>query len=388
MTFYLVPYCMIKKLITGILIGLLAFWAIYLYFFYTGDPSVVLNRIQTYQLYTAIFFVSTVAIYMLQWSNRLFNFLIFVIVVINVFILWDTFFRNNIGLNSGQFLTLFGLLLVALAVTYITHRIRYILMGIVGLGIIFVLLTGILPLYENIPSINDFIQSQKANIINLWTNNEWMVTIKNALGTKEIPVNEITKNDIDLSQKTQINFSAKTQSSLEKIFIDLGNGSFININPQSAVTLEQSWNTTIMQILQGNVAYYTPPELTWALQLIGKYQGKNIQNIQDDTRWNLINQFEQKKQEFFINQLGGNIVLNPVIDKIIKYFINILYTISPKTYQKNLVNYTTIQQYLGKSITGSTNSSFTGENIQSIIDDIVSQAKKWFGETQISQRLQ
>ncbi|MEI6117960.1 MAG: hypothetical protein WCP92_01560 [bacterium] len=76
------------------------------------------------------------------------------------------FFRNNIGLNSGQFLTLFGLVLVALAITYITHRVRYIFMGIVGIGIVFVLLTGVLPMYDTMPNINDFIVSQKAKIIN------------------------------------------------------------------------------------------------------------------------------------------------------------------------------------------------------------------------------
>ena len=86
--------------------------------------------------------------------------------------------------------------------------------------------------------------------------------IKNALGTKEIPLNELNKNDIDLSQKTQISFTSKTKTGLEKLFIDLGNGSFVNINPQSAITLEQSGENTIMQILQGNVEYYTPPELS------------------------------------------------------------------------------------------------------------------------------
>jgi hypothetical protein len=38
-------------------------------------------------------------------------------------------------------------------------------MIIIGLGIAFVLLTGVLPLYENIPNINDFIQKQKTKII-------------------------------------------------------------------------------------------------------------------------------------------------------------------------------------------------------------------------------
>lgn len=260
-------------------------------------------------------------------------------------------------------------------------------MGIIGLGIGFVLLTGILPMYETIPSISDFISSQKTKIINQWATTEGIITIKNALGSKKIPVDELQESDIDLSQKTQISFSSKTQSQLEKIFIDLGNGTFININPQSAVTLQKSWDETIMQILQGNIQYYTPKELSWALQIIGKYKGKSVEEIKNDTRANIINQFEQKKEEFFVNQLGGNMVLNPVINKGIKFFINTLYSISPETYQKNLNNYNNIQDKLGTASTETNTSKTTGENLRSIFDDLMSQAKKWAEETSISQRL-
>ena len=69
-------------------------------------------------------------------------------------------------------------------------------------------------------------------------------------------------------------------------------------------------------------------------------------------------------------------VLNPAIDKVIKFFITTLYTISPTTYEKNMENYNTIQQYLGKSITGSTEQNTTGESLKSIFSDIMSQAKK------------
>lgn len=378
---------MIKKPITGIIIAALALWAIYLYFLYAGNPWTLRNWIQTHSLYTTIFIVSIITTYMLQWSNRIFNFLIFIIILVNIFIVWDTFFRNNIGLNSAQFMTLFGLILGALAITYITHRVRYIFMSIVGIGIVFVLLTGMLPLYNNIPSISDFIWSQNAKIINQWWASEWLIIIKNALGTKEVPVSEISKKDIDLSQKTQISFSSKTQWALEKIFIGIWNGVFINIPPQSSVTLQQTWDNTIMQILQWNIQYYTPPELAWAIKIIGKYKGKSVQDIQNNIRWNLLGQFEQKKQEFFINQLGGNMVLNPTIDKIIKFFINTLYNISPKTYQKNLTNYNNIQQYLGKATTGIITQK-TGPGLESIINDIMSQVKKWAGETKINQWLQ
>ena len=112
------------------------------------------------------------------------------------------------------------------------------------------------------------------------------------------------------------------------------------------------------------------------LQLIGKYKGEKIEDVQNTIRASLVSQFEQKKEDFFINQLGGNMVLNPVINKIIRFFINTLYSISPKTYQDNLTNYNNIQQYLGNFITGSAESTTTGENLRSMIDDIMGQVKK------------
>ncbi|MEI6672452.1 MAG: hypothetical protein WCL02_03735 [bacterium] len=95
-------------------------------------------------------------------------------------------------------------------------------------------------MYETIPSINDFIISQKAKIITDGILTDGILTIKTALGSKQIPINELNKNDIDLSQKTQISFASKVETETGKLFIDLGNGSFIHINPQSAITLEQS----------------------------------------------------------------------------------------------------------------------------------------------------
>ena len=377
---------MIKKFFISILIAVLGVWILYLYFLYAGNPSIMWSRIQGHQIQSIIFFISIVAIVMLQWGNKLFKFLIFIIILINLYLLGDLFFRNNIGLDSRQFITLFGLLILALAITYITHRVRYIFMTIVGLGIVFVLLTGILPMYETIPNLSNFIQSQKASIVNQWVT-EGTLIIKNALGTKQIPINEVTKDDIDLSQKTQISFASKTVAGVEKLFIDLGNGSFININPQSAITLEQSGGNTVMQILQGNVEYYIPAGLSGALHIIGKYKGKSIEEIQNTIWSSLVSQFEKKKEEFFINQLGGKMMLNPTINKGISFFINTLYSISPKTYQNNLTNYNNIQKYLGISTTW-TSQKFTWESIRGIIDDIMGQVKKWAETTQINQRLQ
>jgi len=308
----------------------------------------------------------------------------FIIILINLYILGDVFFRNNIGLDSRQFITLFVLIVLALAVTYITHRVRMIFMGIIGLGIVFVLLTGILPMYETFPSIDDFVQSQKTKIVNKWAN-EWILLIKNTLWTKEIPINKLQSSDIDLSQKTQISFASKTKSDLEKVFVHLGNGTFINLNPQSAVTIEQSGKNTIMQILQGDVQYYIPQELSGALQLIGKYKGKNIKEVQNSVRWDMVSAFEQQKENFFVDEIGGDIILNPTINKVISFFINTLYSINPKAYQNNLTNYNNIQKYFG--ITQDSSQNFTWESVKGMINTILSNTKQWIGETQILNKL-
>lgn len=280
---------------------------------------------------------------------------------------------------------LFGLIILAIAISYIKHRIRFILIIAVGGGIGFVLLTGILPMYEHIPNIDTFLQSQKSKIINKGAD-EGIILIKNELGTKELKVDELNADDINLSEKTQISFASKTLSEAEKIFIDLGNGIFINLNPQSAITLEQSWENIIMQILQGNIEYTIPENQSWTLEIIGKYNGTQVESTGVTIRSQLTNEFEQKKEEYFIQQLGGNMILNPAIDKIIRFFINTLYNISPKTYQNNRTNYKNIQHYLGNSITEE-NQNFTGESMRDIINDLISQAKRGTEDTRLFNQL-
>jgi len=57
---------------------------------------------------------------------------------------------------------------------------------------------------------------------------------------------------------------------------------------------------------------------------------------------------EEKKEQIFIKELGGEIVLHPTIDTIIKWYITSLHKIHPKKYQNNLDNYYLVQEYLGK----------------------------------------
>lgn len=372
---------MLKKFLTSIILVVLILGGLYGYFLYAGDPSVLRNRISNNRQYTAIFLISIVMLVCLRGTGKLFKLISFGIILINLYLFGDLFFRNNIGLESRQFMVLFGLIIVALATTYIRHRIRYIVMGIIGLGIAFVLVTGTLPMYESIPSIENFVSSQSAKIINPGI--QWgILTIKNAQGTKQIPISELQSNDIDLSSATQISFASSSASALQKLFIDLGNGAIIDLKPQSAITLQQSGEETTLQIIQGNIEYYLPDQLSWTLHTIGNRTAKRIQNDRDDSRSAIIDQFQKKKQEFFINQLGGTMILNPTINKLIKYSINALYTINPKKYQINLTNYNNIQHYLWIATGSRTNAPSTGESMSNMIDNLMGQIKKWAGETQ------
>lgn len=140
-----------------------------------------------------------------------------------------------------------------------------------------------------------------------------------------------------------------------------------------------------MQILQGDVQYYIPQELSGALQLIGKYKGKNIKEVQNSVRWDMVSAFEQQKENFFVDEIGGDIILNPTINKVISFFINTLYSINPKAYQNNLTNYNNIQKYFG--ITQDSSQNFTWESVKGMINTILSNTKQWIGETQILNKL-
>lgn len=378
---------MIKKILLGVMVWIIGVWLIYAYFFSIGNGAIVWEWIQTNPLITVIFFWSVISIFALQWGNKIAKLCMILIIVIDLFLVGDMFFRNTIGLDKTQYILLFWLILVALATTYIRHRIRFILVGIVSLGIILVVMTGVLPLYDTIPNINDFILSQKSKIIKQGTSNQWILTIKNAMGSKDIPIESLQQQDINLSQKTQISYAAQTSTDSGKIVIDLGNGAFINIGPQSAVTLQQSWTGTLMEILEGNIEYYAPPELSWVFQVIGKYTGKSIQDIQNSVRSDLNDQFQQKKEKFFMNQIGGDIILNPIVDKMINFFINALYIISPKSYQKNMDNYKNIQTYLSGYVQIRGSSASTGVDMKSMIDNLMLQVKKWTEETTIFNKL-
>lgn len=367
---------MLKKILIGILIALVVLAGIWGYFLYTGDQTVIRTWIANNPVYTSIFFVSICSVYFLQGKNKIFRFLILIIVLVNLFIIGDVFFRNNIGLTSQQFIILFWLIILALAASYIRHRVRIIVIVLIGLGIGFVLLTGILPLYESLPNVDNFLQSQKPQIINQWAS-EWKITIKNILGNKEIEVKKINKENIDLSQKTQIIFASKINE--EEIFIHIKNGWFINIGAQSVITLEQTGTITMMQIFQWNIEYYIPEEYSGSLKLIGSKKWKHIKNIEQANWGNIITYKEQEQENFFIESLWGELILNPTIDKCIKFFIMILYKINPEKYQKNLNNYNTIQEYLGNF--NEENNQYTGESVKSMISDIRSQAKKWTENT-------
>jgi len=240
-------------------------------------------------------------------------------------------------------------------------------------------------MYETIPNISDFVSSQKTTILNKGTK-EWMLIIKNSLEKKEI-ANVLGKNiEIPMFEKTHITFASKTTENQEKLFISLWNGGFVQIPEQSIITIEKKGNVHKMEILQWKIEYFIPKEYSGSLVFIGKNKWVPIETIENNIRSVLIQDFETQKKAFLIEQLGWNILLNPTINKIIKFFITTLYTIQPTVYEKNMLNYQYIQKYFDIQSEVSWQ-NLTWENIQNIVQDMLYQAKKWNEKTMILKKI-
>lgn len=198
--------------------------------------------------------------------------------------------------------------------------------------------------------------------------------IKNKLGTKQLPLQDIKTQDIDISQTPQILFTSTSTIESQKLFLDIRNMVILDIPPQSAIQITTSGHRIYIDIQKGNVVYYIPKKQSEFVDIIGKASA--ITESQDTSRTNIIQKSQQKQQELFIQALGGKIITQPMINTIIGFTIHTLYTLYPSKYQNNRENYLAIQTYLDIDQPNNSKSSFSGENIRSIFYDMIGQIKK------------
>lgn len=256
---------------------------------------------------------------------------------------------------------------------YIHHPVRYILISIISVGIVGVVYISILPMYETIPQIDNLMIGNQTTIYNQGIQ-QGVLIIKNKLGTKQIPLQDIKTQDIDISQTPQILFTSTSIIESHKLFLDIGNKVILDIPPQSVIQITTSGYKVIIDIQKGSIVYYIPQQQSEFVDIIGKASA--VTKIQNTSWTNIIQKSQQKQQEVFIQALGGKMITQPIINTIIGSTIQILYTLYPSKYQNNRENYLTIQTYLDIDQPNSSKSSFSGENIRSVLYDMIGQIKK------------
>jgi hypothetical protein len=205
--------------------------------------------------------------------------------LINFFWLASFFTQNILGIPTSEFYALTILFLVALAITHIKHRIRYPLIILTIIPFVIILLNHALPLYQESPDFQGFYASQDTSLIIQSRDNaqtiqdtESKITIKTDT-TERIVDLLLTSQAIPLGKETtQIIFSSKTGLQNTFAYITFPQGTIITLHPQSAATLSQSTTTlsesairdprsATLNILQGKINIYTPPEQSGYLLL-------------------------------------------------------------------------------------------------------------------------
>ena len=330
----------LRKIIFWILIASAIFAGGYFFIHYYNPTLNILEFYHNYQTYLIFLYISIILIYVCTITHSRVTTTIMVwLLLINFFWLASFFTQNILGIPTSEFYALTILFLVALAITHIKHRIRYPLIILTIIPFVIILLNHALPLYQESPDFQGFYASQDTSLIIQSRDNaqtiqdtESKITIKTDT-TERIVDLLLTSQAIPLGKETtQIIFSSKTGLQNTFAYITFPQGTIITLHPQSAATLSQSTTTlsesairdprsATLNILQGKINIYTPPEqsgyllLTWDLTQTTLDDTGNMQYMIDD--------FLRRRNEYFINQIGGEIMLNASVDAFIGRYISL-----------------------------------------------------------------
>lgn len=333
----------ILKIFLWTLVTTAIFGLVYLFLSYYDKENTILPRFIQNQNYLIFLYVSIILWYSFSISHSKFaNFLLWFIIIVNFFAAGRFFMNGQIWLWRQQFIILFGILIAGLLVSYINHRIRYILISIISIWFLVVLLISVIPTYNNPLDIQKLYDTQPITLSILFGDSaqdiaEANPSIKtvNQDGEKKLSLSkwtDIIAYDIADFVDTQITFS--TQKKLEKtnLIISAHDGWLIMMKSQSALKLVKSWSIIISKIMDGDVYTYSDT-FTWSADDMA---------IFEDQRKN----FEQKKLDYITNLAWWNIVLNPTVDLLIKNYITVLMNIDQNRYAQNMMNYNEYHKYL------------------------------------------
>ncbi len=207
---------------------------------------------------------------------------------------------------------------------------------------------SILPNYETLPNREDFLNNQKMYILTT-TPYPGMITITHWWTTYQLQLQKPVYKEINEHTYAIKYISPESPISKKYVYIDLGNGGILWIQPQSILNIKKLWNITYIDIQKWYGSFYIPEYLSWNIIRSWKYIYQKIQEINQEPRNTLINNFDKQRKNFIIHTIWGDIMIHPMIQYITKIYLSCLQWIFPKTYTNNLENYITLRNILNLS---------------------------------------
>lgn len=331
-----------KKIAFGILIASAIFVVAYIF---SNTYNMGLDPIRIYQNYTAYIaclYISIIIIYICATTHSRFSTTIMVILLlVNFFWLTSFFTQKFLGINTVEFYALAILFLLALAIMHIKYRIRYILIIMIGIPFVIILLNHALPLYTEAPDFQGFYNTQTPTL-SIQTRDdtktlqkaETKITVRIDNTEREILPGESYEPVEIWESEAQIIFSSKTWTQNTYAHLIFPKGAIVTLYPQSAIEINKS--TTIplekggsqsggdlwifLNIIQWKINTYTPQDQSWYLTLTGDLTRMTL-NETGNTQ-GFIDAYTTKRNAYFINQIGGEIMLNHSIDGFIWRYIS------------------------------------------------------------------
>lgn len=377
--------------VTTIIFGL-----VYLFLSYYDKENTILPWFWQNQNYLSFLYISIIIWYTFYISQSRFSrVLLWFIVVSNFFVAGRFFMNGQVWFSRYQFLMLFGMLIAGLLVSYIKYRIRYILITLLSGWFLVILLTSVLPIYDQPLNIQKFydIQPIKLNIV-LWDANKdistsnALISLKNINGERKIIIDlqnseNIISQNLNSFNDTQITFSSTKKLENTNLIITTNNWIQIMLKSQSAISLVKTWNSIIWNTLAGKTDYYISQKLYEENEKM--YSGLNISPKENQNIFaSQIKSFEDKKTQYLTNLVWWNFVLNPTVDVLIKNYITILMNIDQNKYSQNMMNYNEYHKYLQVE-----NKIYWYENNQQqdINSEVFSNTENWINQTQFAKTI-
>ncbi|MDD3263115.1 MAG: hypothetical protein PHR61_04715 [Candidatus Absconditabacteria bacterium] len=208
---------------------------------------------------------------------------------------------------------------------------------------------GFLPLYQQKPDGSSFYLTQQIEYIFLGNPKNIEITEQSQYGEQKIiPNNDNQKLFFIESPLRSIILNEKINNVKENnmFVIKLPKNTIYIAYPGSKITIEKNGNNFIITKIYGKNEYYKPNDDTSVY-----IDNTNIQEQKNKSDFSLnylINEYENSKIQYIIDQAGGIIITQPIYQKFSKKILDIAYIIRPNIYKENLENYELYKDFFGR----------------------------------------